>query len=56
MEKRSDVTLKQSYVNRVTEMLNSCTIPPGNRDIMLCLILGKTGNQKKGIVFNASLS
>ena len=33
MEKRLGVTLKQSYVNRITTMLNSGMIPPENSDI-----------------------
>ena len=34
MEKRLGVTLKQSYVNKVTAMLNSGIIPAGNSDII----------------------
>ena len=36
------MTLKQDYVNRVTTMLNSGTIPAGNSDIFHRLILRKT--------------
>ena len=42
MEKSLGVTFKQGYVNKVTEMLNSGMIPPGNSNIMHRLILGKT--------------
>ena len=42
MEKRLKVTLKQSYVNRITAMLNSGMIPPGNSDIIHRFLLGKT--------------
>ena len=34
MKKRFGVTLKHDYVNRVTTMLNSGMIPPGNSDIL----------------------
>ena len=37
-----DISLKQDYVNRVTEMLNNFTIPTGNSNIMHHLIPGKT--------------
>ena len=37
-----DISLKQNYVNRVTEMLNNSTIPTGNSNIMHHLILGNT--------------
>lgn len=42
MEKRLGVNLKQSYVNRITAMLNSGMIPPGNSDIIRRFLLGKT--------------
>ena len=42
MEKRLGVTLKQSYVNKITAMLNPGMIPPGNSDIIHRLLLGKT--------------
>ena len=42
MEKRLVVTLKQVYVNRITTMLNSGMIPPGNSDKVHRFLLGKT--------------
>ena len=42
MEKRLGVTLKQSYVNRITTMLSLGMIPPGNRVIAHRFLLGKT--------------
>ena len=42
MEKRLGVTLKQSYVNKITAMLNSGTIPPGNSGIIHRFLLRKT--------------
>ena len=42
MEKRRDISLKQDYVNIVTEILNNGTIRTGNSDIMQRLIVGKT--------------
>ena len=39
---RFDISLKQVYVDRVTEMLNNSTIPSVNSDIIPQLILGKT--------------
>ena len=42
MEKRFDITLKQDYVNKVTEMPNNGPIPTGKCDIMNHLILLKT--------------
>ena len=42
MEKRLGGTLKQSNVNKITTMLNSGMIPPGNSDIFHRFLLGKT--------------
>ena len=42
MEKRLGTTLKQSYVTRITTMLNSGMIPTGNSDILHRFLLGKT--------------
>ena len=42
LEKTFGVHLRQDYENKITEMLNSGTIPPGNADIFHRLILGKT--------------
>ena len=42
MEKRLGSTLKQGYVNRITAMLNSGMIPPGNSNIIQRFLLGKT--------------
>ena len=41
MEKRLGITVKQGYVNRITAMLNSGIIPPGNSDIIHSFLLGK---------------
>ena len=42
MEKRLGVTLRQSYVTRITTMLNSGMIPTGKSDIIHRFLLGKT--------------
>ena len=42
MEKRFDISLKRGYVNKVTDLMNSGTIPVGNSNILHQLILGKT--------------
>ena len=42
LEKRFGVHLRQGYVNKITEMPNNGTVPPGNADIIHRLILGKT--------------
>ena len=42
MEKRLGVTLKQSYVNIITAVLNSGMIPPGNSYIVHRFLLWKT--------------
>jgi len=42
MKIRSDILLRQGYVNKVTELLYSGTIPVNNSDMLHCLILGKT--------------
>ena len=42
MEKRLGVTLKQSYVNKITAMLDLGMIPPGNSDLIHRFLLGKT--------------
>ena len=42
MEKRLNTTLRQGYVCKVAEMLNSGMIPTNNSDILHRLILGKT--------------
>ena len=42
MEKRLRITLKQSYVNKITPMLDSGMIPTGNSDIIHRFLLRKT--------------
>ena len=42
MEKKLGVTLKQSYVNRVTAILNNGMIPPGNSYRIHKFLLGKS--------------
>ena len=56
MEKRLEITPKQSYVNRITTMLNSGMIPTGNSDTLYRFLLGKTrpGKIKAGIVTTSS--
>ena len=43
MKKRLGITLKQSYVNRITSMLDSGMIPTGNSDIIHRFLLKKKG-------------
>ena len=42
MEKRLGITLKHSYVNRITAYLNSGMILTGNSDIIHRFLIGKT--------------
>ena len=42
MEIRFDISLRQGYVNLMTDLMNSGKIPVGNSDILHWLILGKT--------------
>ena len=47
MEKRLGVTLKQSYVNKITAMLNSGMIPPENNDMIHRFLLRKTSQVQR---------
>ena len=42
IKKRLGVNLRQGYVKRMTAMLDSGMIPPGNSDILYRFLLGKT--------------
>ena len=39
MEKRFDISLRQGYVNKGTELINSGMIPINNSDILHCVIV-----------------
>ena len=47
MEKRLGVTIKQSYVNRITTMFNSGMIPPENSDIVHRFYSGNQGQVQR---------
>ena len=42
IEKRFDISIRQGYVNKVTDLRNLGTIPVGKGDILHRLILGKS--------------
>ena len=44
MEKRFDISPRQGYINKVTDLMNSGTIPVGNSHILHRLALGKTAS------------